>query len=332
MSGKSFCWKTGFAVLLPVLVLTGAILFGGPVAPPVLDTLSEPFGQIDFSAAPPLSRYAAGDGQALAYRHYQPHGTPRASVVLVHGSTGSSLGMHPLAEALAAAGYSAYALDIRGHGDSGRRGTIGYIGQLEDDLVAFMQEVAPVSPATLLGMSAGGGFTLRFAGSERQSLFDSYVMLAPLISHKADNYRPAAGGWVEVGMPRIVALTMLESVGVSHFSDLPVVRFAVDPESRVLTPAYSFKLQSNFRPHMDYQADIAAVQSPVAVLAGGEDELFYSSKLEGIFRQQNKSWPVRLLPGMKHIDISLVPEALTAVVQVVDELNTGKVTQQVVSP
>jgi pimeloyl-ACP methyl ester carboxylesterase len=40
--------------------------------------------------------------------------------------------MHELAKAFAAAGYAAYALDIRGHGDSGDKGKIAYVGQLED--------------------------------------------------------------------------------------------------------------------------------------------------------------------------------------------------------
>ncbi len=41
--------------------------------------------------------------------------------------------MHALAEALRTAGVTAYVLDIRGHGGSGRRGDIDYIGQIDDD-------------------------------------------------------------------------------------------------------------------------------------------------------------------------------------------------------
>lgn len=307
---------------LPLLILALAVGFGGPSAPTPLTNIGEPFKEVDFSDAPALSRYRAHDGQVLAYRHYHASVAPRGSVVLIHGSTATSLSMHPLARVFRQAGYDAYALDIRGHGASGTRGTIGYVGQLEDDLAAFMRDFVPEGPTTLLGMSAGGGFTLRFAGSERQALFDNYLLLAPFISHQAPNYRPAAGGWVEIGLPRIVALTTLDFLGISQLGDLPVVRFAVDPANQLLTSAYSFELQRNFRPHMDYQADIAAAQRPVAVLAGSDDELFYSDKLEEIFREQGKSWPVRLMPGMDHIDISLKPQALDAAVQLVDALNS----------
>jgi non-heme chloroperoxidase len=51
---------------------------------------------------------------------------------------------------LSAAGFTTYALDIRGHGGSGDKGQIGYIGQLEDDLTDFMRAVSPSAPVTLL--------------------------------------------------------------------------------------------------------------------------------------------------------------------------------------
>jgi alpha-beta hydrolase superfamily lysophospholipase len=110
--------------------------------------------------------------------------------------------MHVMAKAFAAAGYTGYALDIRGHGGSGTRGHIAYVGQLEDDLEDFVSSVKPDKPATLVGFSSGGGFVLRFAGSTRQKLFSSYLLLSPFISQEAPTYRPNSGGWVSVGIPR----------------------------------------------------------------------------------------------------------------------------------
>jgi len=55
---------------------------------------------------------------------------------------------------------------MRGHGESGSRGDIAYIGQLEDDLDDFMKQVLEVEKGvTLIGFSGGGGFALRFAGA-----------------------------------------------------------------------------------------------------------------------------------------------------------------------
>jgi alpha-beta hydrolase superfamily lysophospholipase len=42
-------------------------------------------------------------------------------------------------------------------------------------LQSFVQAVQPPSPSTLIGFSSGGGFVLRFAASEMQSAFDSYL-------------------------------------------------------------------------------------------------------------------------------------------------------------
>ena len=42
-----------------------------------------------------------------------------------------------LSQALAGHGVETFAVDMRGHGTSGTRGDIGYVGQLEDDLADF---------------------------------------------------------------------------------------------------------------------------------------------------------------------------------------------------
>ena len=111
------------------------------------------------SDLPPLLHFAATDEASLAYRYYNPTRVePRGSIVLVHGSSASSTSMHLLAKAFAKAGYAAYALDVRGHGDSVPKGTIRYIGQLEDDLDSFTHAVSLPKPSTLLGFSSGGGF------------------------------------------------------------------------------------------------------------------------------------------------------------------------------
>ena len=126
-----------FAVAAGLLLMTfaavaGAIAFDSPVAPPPMASVSRPFKDVDFSDLPPVTHYLARDGAQLAYRRYV--GDPDRQVVLVHGSAGSSISMHASAKALATAGATVIALDIRGHGESGKLGDIAYIGQLEDDL------------------------------------------------------------------------------------------------------------------------------------------------------------------------------------------------------
>lgn len=319
MTLKRLGLQAALAAVLPAVALAVAIALGGPGTPPPAASFHDPFQSVDFSDLAPLRHFAARDGARLAYRVYAPAMPPaRASVVLVHGSSASNASMHVLAQAFAAAGFAAYALDMRGHGASGDKGRIDHIGQLEEDLQAFMEQVAPAAPSTLVGFSSGGGFVLRFAGSARQDAFHSYLLLSPYLGPDAPNYRPTGGGWVEVGVPRIVAIAVLHAAGIRAFGDLPVVRFALDERAQaLLTPHYSFTLAMNFQPQRDYQANIRAVRHPVSVVAGADDEAFLVNTLQGIFRAQNQDWPVTLVPGIGHIALTLDPVAVSAAVQAV---------------
>src|SRR5262249_404813 len=106
-----------------VAISGAAIIFGGPATPHPMSSITNPFDSVNFSDLPPLAEFAARDGTQLSYRHYPTSATisGNGSVVLVHGSSATSSSMHPLAKALSAAGYPVYALDVRGHGGSGRK-------------------------------------------------------------------------------------------------------------------------------------------------------------------------------------------------------------------
>lgn len=311
-------------VSAPALAATGAaglalaVALGGPRRPPPLLTINSPFVGLDYSTLPGVVTYRGSDGARLAYREYAPASAPapgRGSVVLVHGSSASGVSMHPLALALARAGHRVYALDMRGHGASGPKGHIDRIGRLDDDVAAFLDAVVPPRPCTLAGLSAGGGFALRIAAGPHGQRFDSYLLLAPFLGQDAPTQRPAAGGWASVGLPRIIALTLLNRLGIRRFNHLPVLAFALTDEARaVLTPEYDYNLAANFRPEPDHRASLRRVTRPCAILAGTDDEAFHADRYEAVVRAAGQAWPVRLLPGIGHVQIVLAPAALAAVV------------------
>lgn len=145
---KIFAIVFVFALMLFIF----AIVLGGPTSPLPMASINRPFKSVDFSDLPVLRNYISKDGVVLTYRHYeQVNKALIGSVILIHGSSGSCKSMHVLAKAFAEAGFSAYAVDVRGYGASGKKGTISYIGQLEDDLDAFSQVISLRSPATLFG-------------------------------------------------------------------------------------------------------------------------------------------------------------------------------------
>jgi alpha-beta hydrolase superfamily lysophospholipase len=193
------------ALLLTAMVAT-------PLAyPPELKSISETARSVDRRNMPVLEHFAARDGTQLAYRHYPARGQVTGRVaILVHGSSGSSAAVHALSDALAAHGVDTFAPDIRGHGGSGTRGDIAYLGQLDDDMadfVAIVRKAAPDAPITLLGHSSGGGFALRIASapSPIKDQFARTVLLAPYLGYDAPTNRPHSGGWASADLPRFLA-------------------------------------------------------------------------------------------------------------------------------
>lgn len=305
--------------LVGLAIMAVALAKGGPKQPPPLASINEPFKSIDTSDLPPVECFSARDSVALAYRRYASERAPaRGSVVLIHGSSASGVSMHTLARALVATGYDVYVPDVRGHGQSGKKGTIAYIGQLEDDLSDFLDKVQPVAPRTLVGFSAGGGFALRFAGDTRQMAFDRYVLLAPFLHQSAPTTAPSVGGWANVGLPRIIALVILNKLRITLFNHLPTVAYALAPEAAArLTPQYSYNLMQNFRPHDDYRADIRATRRPIDVLVGANDEAFRADAFADVFAEAGRPMPVTIVPGVGHIGLTLDSKAVAAVVSVV---------------
>ena len=239
---------------------------------------------------------------------------PQRRVVLVHGSSARGQSNHVLAQALAAAGYAVASLDMRGHGASGPRGQAAYIGQMEDDIEDFLRAVPHAGPQTLMGFSAGGGFALRFAGSARQGLFDRYVLLSPFLHHNAPTSRPDSGGWASVGLPRMIAVTLINQFGITRWNHLPVLSFALNDVAReLLTPHYSYTVATNFRPHNDYLADIRNARGTVCIVAGQDDELFYADRFADLFAQAGKPVPVTLVPGVNHMGLTLDAQAVATV-------------------
>jgi alpha-beta hydrolase superfamily lysophospholipase len=307
-------------VWLPLRLVRWALIAVGAVAlvlvamiatplvrPPELKSISETARAVDRSTMPPLSRFSARDGTELAYRHYPARGPASGKVaILVHGSSGSSAAVHALADALAVHGVETFAPDIRGHGGSGTRGDVAYLGQLEDDmadLVALVRKASPGEPITLLGHSAGGGFALRLASSPIADQFARTIMLSPYLGYDAPTNRPQSGGWASADIPRFLAIGVLRRIGLDCCEALPVLAFAVPPDSaKILASTYSYRLMRNFATR-GYGTDLAAVARPITLIAGADDELMLSDKYADAIHAVAPQAEVKLIAGANHMDV-----------------------------
>lgn len=298
------------------LILT--VMIARPlVAPPELRSISETASAVDRSTMPAPQRFSARDGTWLAYRHYPARARATGLIaIVVHGSSGSSAAVHALADALAARGVETYAPDIRGHGGSGTRGDIGYVGQLEDDmvdLVAMIRKTSPTEPITLIGHSAGGGFVLRVASSPIKDLFARTVLLAPYLGYDAPTNLPNSGGWASADIPRLLGLLALREIGIECCDALPALAFAVPPDSAsILVPAYSARLMRNFATR-GYRSDLAGTTRPLALIAGAEDELMLPDNYAAAVHAVLPAAEVKLIDGVNHMGIVSVPKAVNAI-------------------
>ena len=306
-----------FAASGAIALLLTAMIATPLVQPPELRSVAETARAVDRSTMPQLSRFSARDGTELAYRHYPARGPASGKIaILVHGSSGSSMAVHALADALAAHGIETYAPDIRGHGGSGTRGDIGHIGQLEDDmadLVTLVRKTSPDAPITLLGHSSGGGFALRIASSPLKDQFVRTIMLAPYLGYDAPTNRPDSGGWASADIPRFLGLVALRKLGIECCEALPTLAFAVPKDSaKILAATYSYRLMRNFATR-GYKADLAAVTRPMTLIAGADDELMLSDQYADAVHAVAPAVEVKLIAGVNHMGIVSVPKAVNEI-------------------
>lgn len=313
-------------VITPVvmaIVCAGVLMFTGPKSPPpiaAIESAGDPLTA--FAMEQPPARYlTARDGAKLSYRLYPGH-PGKGVAVAVHGSSGTTVAMHGVAKAMSARGMTVYSVDLRGHGLSkgpdGRFGDVVYRGQYEDDLADMSQLAAREhrhEKRLLVGHSMGGAVILRTASLPAYAKnFDAYLALSPLIAPGSAMDRPNQGGWTQVSVPRIVVLSILNSLGISVFDHMTVLAMAVPQGDRNLRPhSYSHALLASANLPRKWQPAIAAITAPTRVLIGADDELFRADAYPGALGQVNPAIPVTLLPGIGHMGIVHDPHALEAV-------------------
>lgn len=272
--------------------------------------------------AAPLERWRAPDGALLGLRRYASARPGAPLMVMVHGSGWHGLQFDTLARRLSQAGLADVLVpDLRGHGpDPVRRGDVRYIGQLEDDLAALIgTEAASGQRVILLGHSSGGGLVVRMAGGHHGALMDGAVLLAPYLGHNAPTTRPGSGGWARPLVRRIIALSVLNRLGITALNGLTVTQLRFPqavldgPLGATATRDYSYRLTVSYAPRADLAGDVATLPSYL-LIAGGADEAFRARAYQPLLAAMNPHGRYRLVPGVGHlgvVDAEVTFQALT---------------------
>lgn len=265
---------------------------------------------------PALEPFKTRDGSVLAYRHYPSESN--TALVLIHGSGTDSKYLATLAHDVAEAGAATvYTPDVRGHGPSPtRRGDIDYIEQLEDDLADLIEHIKATGITRIIlgGHSSGGGLATRFAGGKHGTLAAAYVLLAPYLGHNAPTVRNNSGGWALPNIPKIIALSILNQLGITRFGGAPVLRFNLPPEYRdgSETLAYSYRLMTGFSPS-DFRKELRSIEVPLLVVTGAEDEALFADRFEPTLRPLIPHADIVTLDGVSHLGLVLDTDGIAAV-------------------
>lgn len=296
-------------------IVAGMVAFGTarPKPPRPGDTA---LTRIDYGDLPPQSHVTVRDGTRIASRVYP--GNHRKIALLIHGSTAHGRSMQALARFLAREGVATvYTIDVRGHGDSGERGHIRYVGQIDDDVADIIDEIRSLhrrAPIVLAAFSAGGGFAIRFATGPYAARADAYLFLAPLLSPWAPTHQPGYGGWAAPFIPRFIGLTILNTLGITAFNHLPVVAYSVsDEDARDRSRTYSWNLSANFRATNDYHRDFERRRQPAVLIVGRSDGDFRADAYGPDISPHAPKLPIVIVDGVDHLGLITQPVALETI-------------------
>ena len=224
------------------------------------------------------------------------------TIILIHGVASSAYLYNKTAGLLQEATQAeVYAIDLRGHGQSeGNRGDVDYINQYVDDLADILRTIRKEKPngkIIIAGHSMGGGVALRYAMAKQYEQPDGFLLFAPLIGHNSPAFPQAQANenmdeepFMKIHIERIIGLTMLNEIGNHDYDSLPVLFFNL-PEAVPLTK-YSHRANKSMAPD-DYVAGLKAVDKPLLVLMGSEDEAFSpEATKEAILKNSNGAFQI----------------------------------------
>ena len=270
----------------------------------------------DISDPAPLHSAQMRDGYGLKYRDYPSDVEGAPLLVMVHGSGWHGLQFDSLAKALQAKAH-VIVPDLRGHGTApGRRGDVGYIGQLEDDLADLIAVTRkPDQSLVMAGHSSGGGLVVRFAGGAQGRMLDGAILLAPFLKHNAPMTRANSGGWAHTLARRIIGLSILNTFRITALNHLPIIQFNMPAAvlegtlGETATTQYSYRLNTSFAPRSDYLKDVAALPK-FLLIAGSEDEAFDATLFAPTMVEVTDKGRYEVLSGANHLDVVNDPRAL----------------------
>jgi alpha-beta hydrolase superfamily lysophospholipase len=213
------------------------------------------------------------DGTKIYVRSWKPTGPARAVLVISHGFKAHG-GLYTwAAEQLSASGLAVYAIDHRGHGNSGgERYEATHIDEFIadlDHLVDLAKARDPGLPTFLLGHSAGGVMGCVYA-LEHQDKLSGFLCESFALGVYAPSFALAALKGLSHVAPHLHVLDLKNKL----FSRDPAVVAALDSDP--LIPQMNYPTQTVaalVRATERVKAEFARITLPVLIMHGSADKV-----------------------------------------------------------
>lgn len=218
--------------------------------------------------------FTGTEGQ-LYWQAWKPDTLPKALLIIVHGFDDHSARYAHVAEYFAARGYSVYAFDQIGHGQSeGRRGHVMSFDHYVEDLnrfVALAQTREPDLKTFVYGHSQGGMIALRYGIAHPQAIQGVLTTGAGLILFMSPPaWKVTLGKLLANVMP---TLTMGNEIPLEHLSHDPAVLASRKQDAHRHGVATARWANEFFSAQADTLAQAHRFTPPLLMLHGGDDRL-----------------------------------------------------------
>jgi alpha-beta hydrolase superfamily lysophospholipase len=249
------------------------------------------------------NHFTGARGLSIYGQYWEPEGTPRALMLIVHGAGEHSARYRRLADYLTSAGYVVAALDHPHHGRS--EGRYGHLERLDDflqTLEIFRRQVLeeyPGLPQLLLGHSMGGLISSLYL-LDHQSVFVGAVLSGPAI--KTDIEPP----WIQRQLIHLLS-ALLPTMGVLQLDAGGVSRDPEEVEKYVSDPLVnhgkmSARMVSELFAGMHrIQSQAGGITLPIMILHGGEDSMTSPQGSRFLYDAvSSRDRTLKIYPGLYH--------------------------------
>ncbi len=248
--------------------------------------------------------YFEGVGRIrLQYRSWEVPGG-RGSLLVIHGLAEHGGRYEDFADRMAAAGFSTFILDLRGHGHSeGRRGYIRRFDVFLQDLERFRREIhgsmVPGRPVFLLGQSMGGLIGLRYV-QEYEPPFQGVILSSPWLGTMMEvpRWKAVLGRLLDRVLPAFPFHAGIPADALSH-DPAVVADYRRDPlvHGRI-TPRLFSETGEAMRLAFD---QIGRIATPLLFLVAGGDRIVDSARTRAFARGiRTAPVQVRYYPDLYH--------------------------------